>query len=82
MNLSGMIDLYAAKTVVQSAIKGEPGTGYESGAGGPFRCDNCMYFHAGACSQMDMLKFSKLPRNAGGMVRVDSAGCCEYINRK
>jgi hypothetical protein len=84
MNLSTMLNLRAVGTslVDQSAIKGEAGTGYESGSKGPFRCDNCEYFYAGACSQMIMCKMSRLSRDAGGMVKVDPAGCCEYIDRK
>lgn len=81
MDLESLIQLTAAK-VVQSAIKGEPGTGYESGDRGPFACHNCQHFAGGYCNQAEMKKLSKLPRNGKGNVKVDPKGCCEYIQRR
>lgn len=64
-------------------VKGEPGTGYEPPAGkGPFECGNCRYFDGESCRQATMMKVSKLPRAAGGRVKVDAEGCCEYVDRK
>jgi hypothetical protein len=65
-----------------SAIKGEPGTGFEErGTKGPFECGNCRYFDPGACHQKDMIAKSKRPRNADGSVKVDAPDCCEYVDR-
>lgn len=67
-----------------SKVKGEPGTGYEAPDGrGPFQCSNCHYFRASnsSCGQATMLKVSKQPR-VEGRVKVDPAGCCEYVERK
>lgn len=81
MNIGNLISIQAVK-VDQSAIKGEAGTGYEAPAGkGLFACSNCNYFSAGLCSQPIMMRVSKLPRNGAGKVLVDSAGCCEYVER-
>ena len=68
-------------TVNTHSIKGEPGTGYESGKNGPFRCSNCEYFRNDSCGQKDMLEKSKQPRTSEGRVQVDPDGCCEYIDR-
>lgn len=71
----------------ESAIKGEPGTGFEprivGGVDkGPFECFNCEYFKNGnACNQEDMKKNSKKPRHANGMVVVSGPDCCEYVER-
>lgn len=63
-------------------VQGEPGTGYESGAKGSFRCDNCEYFTApDECGQETMKERSKLPRKPNGSVEVDPDGCCEYVDR-
>jgi hypothetical protein len=64
-----------------SAIKGEPGTGYESGAKGPFRCDNCEYYKNGSCGQKNMVANSKQPLTKDGRRKVDANGCCEYVDR-
>jgi hypothetical protein len=41
----------------QSAVLGEPGTGYENPDGkGPFECGNCNYFKNDYCSQPIMMK--------------------------
>lgn len=64
-------------------VKGEPGTGYEPGAGkGPFECGNCRFFRQGSCGQPTMMKVSRQPRGEDGRVEVDEHGCCEYVNRK
>ena len=66
-----------------SAVKGEPGTGYENAAGkGPFACHNCEYFRPidSSCGQKDMLQKSKQPR-VGGRVKVEALGCCEFVAR-
>lgn len=63
------------------AIKGEPGTGYESGNDGPFSCFNCEYYKDFGCGQKDMLAKSKRPRNAQGRVQVEPQACCEYVSR-
>jgi hypothetical protein len=66
-----------------SAVNGEPGTGYEPPEGkGPFQCSNCEYFRDGSCGQKTMRERSKLPRVEDGRVKVDPAGCCEYIDRR
>lgn len=66
-----------------SKVKGEPGTGYEAPDGrGPFQCSNCNYFRGGSCGQATMMERSKQPRVDGGRVKVDPAGCCEYVERK
>lgn len=66
----------------QSAIQGEPGTGYEPGGDlGEFECENCEFFNAGSCRQPDMMQKSKLPKSQDGGVQVDPEGCCEYVKR-
>ncbi len=68
----------------QSAIQGEPGTGYENEDGkGEFSCRNCEYYQAktSSCGQEDMMKKSKRPRIANGRVQVEAKGCCEYVDR-
>jgi hypothetical protein len=73
----------------QSAIKGEPGTGYEdsivSGKDmGDFSCSNCEYFDSdtSSCGQADMMAKSKQPRiPSNGRVMVKPKGCCEYVDR-
>ena len=73
----------------QSAIKGEPGTGYEDPMVdgkdmGDFFCDNCEYFDPDttSCGQSDMMAKSKHPRiPRSGRVMVKAKGCCEYIDR-
>lgn len=66
-----------------SAIKGEPGTGFEQrGDKGPFECGNCEYFTGRSCSQKDMRRMSKQSRLPDGTVKVDADDCCEYIERK
>lgn len=69
--------------VDQSKIKGEPGTGYETGAKGLFQCQNCEYFRPGnnSCGQELMIALSLLPRTQDGRVLVDPKGCCEYVDR-
>jgi len=67
-----------------SAIKGEPGTGYEGEDGlGEFECENCKFFRASesSCGQKDMMQKSKQPRLKNGRVKVDKEGCCEYVAR-
>lgn len=81
MNLLEIVEASKTPVVDQSHIKGEKGTGYESGKGGPFRCDNCNYFNKGFCNQKIMVQLSKQPRQ-GNKVWVDPAGCCEYVERK
>lgn len=73
----------ASDTVNTHAIMGEPGTGYETGVNGPFRCSNCEYFRSSnkSCGQKDMLEKSKQPRTSDGRVEVDPDGCCEYVER-
>ena len=68
----------------QEAIKGEAGTGYEGPSGGSFSCGNCEYFLASnsSCGQKDMMEKSKRPKTSDGRVKVESAGCCEYVERK
>jgi hypothetical protein len=73
-----------ADEVNQSAIQGEPGTGYENEEGkGEFTCRNCEYFQAdtSSCGQKDMMKKSKRPRLSNGRVQVEAMGCCEYVDR-
>lgn len=68
--------------VEQSAIRGEPGTGFEKAdAKGPFECGNCRYMAQGACTNAIMKKLSKQPRNEQGNVLVDEKDCCEYVWR-
>lgn len=75
--------------VNQSAIKGEPGTGYEprviNGVDkGPFECGNCHYFtKPDLCGQKDMMKNSEQPRSDDGKVilKFGPLDCCEYIER-
>jgi hypothetical protein len=67
-----------------SAIKGEPGTGFEKrGDKGPFDCGNCTYFDAaaGACDQWDMKMKSRQPKLDDGRISVAFDDCCEYIER-
>jgi hypothetical protein len=67
-----------------SAIKGEPGTGFEKRSNkGPFECGNCEYFDstAGACDQWDMKTKSKQPRLEDGRPSVSWDDCCEYVER-
>ena len=66
----------------ESAVKGEPGTGYEDPNGkGPFQCGNCEYFRDNSCGQKTMMKVSKRPRTPEGRVKVKAEGCCEYVDR-
>lgn len=70
--------------VRQSAIKGEPGTGYESPDGkGEFECENCHYFDLDdhGCDQKDMKAKSKRKRLIDGRVLVEPEGCCEFVDR-
>jgi hypothetical protein len=70
--------------VRQSAIKGEPGTGYESpGDLGEFECENCRYFDErdNGCDQADMKAKSKRKRLRDGRILVEPEGCCEYVDR-
>lgn len=67
-----------------SAVKGEPGTGYEGPDGkGDFECGNCEYFDSDSvsCGQKDMMKLSKRPKLKDGRVVVHPDGCCEYVSR-
>ena len=64
-----------------SQVKGEANTGYEGPGKGPFACSNCEFFKGGSCGQKTMMAESKLPRVDGGRVKVDPAGCCEYVDR-
>jgi hypothetical protein len=70
-------------TIDATAIKGEPGTGYEDGKKGLFNCANCKYFDGkdSSCGQEDMLKKSKQPMNKRGRREVSAIGCCEYVDR-
>lgn len=67
----------------QSAVKGEPGTGYEGPDKGPFACHNCEYFRMtnSSCGQELMVARSMQPPAGNGRVKVDSHGCCEYVER-
>lgn len=67
----------------QSAVKGEPGTGYEGPERGPFACHNCEYFRLSnsTCGQKLMMARSNQPTAEDGRVKVDSHGCCEYVER-
>lgn len=66
----------------QSAIQGEKDTGYEASDGrGLFACSNCEYFADGHCHQKIMMAKSSEPKNKQGFVKVDPAGCCEYVER-
>lgn len=69
--------------VNEKAIKGEPGTGYESGAKGSFSCGNCEYFRKSnnSCGQQDMMEKSQRDRTKDGRILVEAAGCCEYVDR-
>ena len=68
--------------IVQSEVKGEPGTGYESpDQKGRFECGNCHHYKNGFCSQKTMMKVSKRPKDKDGYVRVEELGCCEYVDR-
>jgi hypothetical protein len=69
--------------VVQSAIGGEPGTGYEGPDKGEFECGNCTFFDSDSvsCGQPDMMKLSKRPKIENGRVVVHPEGCCEYVDR-
>jgi hypothetical protein len=71
-------------TVNQSAILGEPGTGYEGPDGkGEFECENCSFFDEDtvSCGQADMVAKSKRPKIENGRVVVHPEGCCEYVKR-
>jgi hypothetical protein len=70
------------KTIDSAHVKGEPGTGYEGPAGGPFECANCEYFNGHSCGQEDMMQRSKLTRDAENRPITDPHGCCEYVDRK
>lgn len=80
-----MTNALSARTgVIQSQVKGEPGTGYEGPKGlGEFECENCEYFDAktSSCGQKTMMAKSKQPRLPNGRVKVDPEGCCEYVDR-
>lgn len=72
----------------QGAIRGEPGTGYESPKDlGEFECENCKFFGENdghddnGCDQEDMKKKSKRKRLPDGRVDVENEGCCEYVWR-
>lgn len=68
--------------VVQSAIRGEKGTGFSKrGSKGPFECGNCGYFENGLCHQKDMMRMSKQPKR-NGYPEVGKNDCCEYVERK
>lgn len=68
--------------IMQSAVKGESGTGFEKrGDKGPFECGNCEYFKSGLCHNKLMMARSKQPKDNGGEVRVNAHDCCEYIER-
>lgn len=72
-----------ALQIDSSKVHGEPGTGYEPPEGkGPFQCSNCHYFDGASCGQSTMMKVSRQPKVEGGRVKVDPAGCCEYVERK
>lgn len=77
-------DSDSSPDVDQSEIQGEPGTGYEDGAGGPFACHNCNYFDSSSrsCGQSIMMKKSQLQRDPSGRPIVDPNGCCEYVDRQ
>ena len=65
-----------------SAVKGEPGTGFEkAGNLGEFECGNCEYFDGKSCGQADMMKDSKQPKLENGRVKVSEEDCCEYVHR-
>jgi len=75
---------YQMPEINQSAIKGEPGTGYENEDGkGEFSCRNCEYYKSSSssCGQEDMMKLSKRPHLPNGRVAVEAMGCCEYVDR-
>lgn len=74
--------------VDESAIRGEPNTGYENEKGlGEFECENCKFFHRspdpkyGGCWEKNMMKYSRQPRLKDGHVKVEAEGCCEYVVR-
>lgn len=71
------------KVIESKHVKGEPGTGFEKGAGrGKFECGNCAYFKNGnACTQEVMKEKSQQRRHENGDVVVDADDCCEYIER-
>jgi len=72
----------SAKKINVSAIKGEPGTGFEKrGDKGPFQCSNCEYFMCKSCWQKDMKRMSRQPRLPDGTVKVSAEDCCEYVTR-
>lgn len=82
--------IFKPNQINPKAIKGEPGTGYEPRIvgkkdKGDFACFNCHYYTDGlggrGCDQMDMKTKSKQPRLPDGRVKVDSKGCCEYVER-
>ena len=65
----------------ETSVKGEPGTGYESGAKGLFKCGNCSYYKAGSCGQKDMMEKSQRPKTKDGRIKVEEDGCCEFVDR-
>lgn len=67
----------------QSAIHGEPQTGYEGPEKGPFECANCEYFRKSdnSCGQKDMMAHSKRAKLKDGRVKVEPKGCCEFVSR-
>lgn len=82
MDITSMMALRSAAPVDQSAIKGEPGTGFEKrGDKGPFQCGNCHFFRAGFCDNKIMRQRSRQPKNAEGYVKVGAQDCCEYVTR-
>lgn len=74
--------LQAEMTIDSTKVKGEPGTGFETGADGPFNCGNCNFFDGSSCGQSTMMKRSKRPRVKGHRVKVAADDCCEYVDRK
>jgi broad specificity phosphatase PhoE len=78
---SDCVGIAETNPINQNAIKGEPGTGYESGKKGSFNCSNCEYFKDSSCGQEDMMSKSKRPRTKDGRVKVEADGCCEFVDR-
>lgn len=74
----------SSKAINQSAVRGEPGTGYEGPDGlGEFECENCRFFDESSvsCGQEDMMRLSTRPRIPNGRVVVHPEGCCEFVDR-
>lgn len=73
----------ALGSVGQSAVQGEPFTGYENGDKGEFECENCHFFDPSdsSCGQKVMVARSKQPLLKNGRRQVDPEGCCEYVKR-